>query len=159
MAYELDSTMIEFGTAIEDLDLNRAVAFLEDSEAENVDISAMWRQLAEVSIEHGRLWIAQRAYAGLRDIARVRYIAQTIEMAEDAAKQIGGDGTQHYTVRARLAMMKKQFKEAERVYLENGAVGEAIEMYVKVHKWETALDLAKATNYAGYENLKAKYYR
>lgn len=135
------------------------MAFLEDSEKESVDVSSMWKQLAEVAIDHSHLWIAQRAYAGLGDIARVRFVMQTIEMAEDAAKQIGGDGTQHYKVRARLALMKKQFKEAERIYLENGAVDEAIEMYVRVHKWETALDLAKATNYSEYENLKAKYYR
>lgn len=72
MAYELDSTMIEFGTAIEDLDLNRAVGFLEDSERDNVDVSAMWRQLAEVALEQNQLLIAQRAYAGLKDISRVK---------------------------------------------------------------------------------------
>ncbi|KAH7719862.1 hypothetical protein AAVH_12667 [Aphelenchoides avenae] len=80
-------------------------------------------------------------------------------MADDAAKQIGGDGTQHFKVRARLALIKKQFKEAERIYLENNALDEAIEMYQTIHKWESAIELAKATNYRDLENLKAKYYR
>ena len=30
----------------------------------------------------------------------------------------GGDGFQHYKVRARLAVFNKQFKEAESIYLE-----------------------------------------
>lgn len=151
--------MIEFGTAIEDLDLNRAVGFLEDSEKENIDVSSMWRQLAEVALEQGNLLIAQRAYAGLNDISRVKFLAETIEIADEASKQIGGDGSQHYKVRARMALMQKQFKEAERIYLENGLVEEAIEMYQKIHKWDKAIELAKATNYADLENLKSRYYR
>uniref|UniRef100_A0AC34RHS0 Uncharacterized protein n=1 Tax=Panagrolaimus sp. JU765 TaxID=591449 RepID=A0AC34RHS0_9BILA len=72
VAYELDSAMIEFETAIDDLDLARAVVFLEESERENVDVSAMWRQLAQIALEQGQLIIAQRAFAGLKDISRVK---------------------------------------------------------------------------------------
>jgi intraflagellar transport protein 172 len=72
VAYELDNTLIEFGTAMESLNLNRALIFLEQSESERVDVSAMWRQLATVAIQEGRLLIAQRCFAGLNDIARVR---------------------------------------------------------------------------------------
>ncbi|VDN19236.1 unnamed protein product [Cylicostephanus goldi] len=32
-------------------------------------------------------------------------------------------------------------------------------MYQTLHKWDEALELAKATNYGGYEQLKANYYR
>ena len=74
-----------------------------------------------------------------------RFVEETIQIAETAAKQIGGDGTQHYKVRARLALMRKNFKEAERIYLEQNSVQEVIEMYQKLHKWEEAIELAKAT--------------
>uniref|UniRef100_A0A7E4USX7 WD_REPEATS_REGION domain-containing protein n=1 Tax=Panagrellus redivivus TaxID=6233 RepID=A0A7E4USX7_PANRE len=158
VAYELDSAMIEFGTAIEDLDLSRAVVFLEESERENVDVSAMWRQLATVALEEGNLLIAQRAYAGLKDISRVKYLEETIRITEEAAKTIP-DGTQHYKVRARLAVMRKNFKEAERIYLEQNSVQEAIEMYQKLHRWEAAIELARATNYADLDKLQSQYYR
>lgn len=72
VAYELDSTMIEFGTAIDELDLERALVFLEQSERDRVEVSAMWRQLANVALDQGQLLIAQRCFAGLRDIARVK---------------------------------------------------------------------------------------
>lgn len=74
MAYELENRLIEFGTAIEDLDLNRALIFLEKSEEERVDVSSMWRQLATVALQEGRLLIAQRCFAGLNDIAKVRSV-------------------------------------------------------------------------------------
>ncbi|KAI6232370.1 Intraflagellar transport protein osm-1 [Aphelenchoides besseyi] len=134
VAYELDSMLIEFGTAIDDLDLNRALIFLEDSEKANVDVAAMWRQLAAVAIQEGRLLIAQRCFAGLNDIARVRFIAKTIEMADDAG---GADGLQDY----------------------RNAVDEALTMYQKLHKWNEALQLATATNYPDLEGLKSRYIR
>ena len=53
MAYELDNTMIEFGTALNELDLARAMVFLEQSEQRGIEVSAMWRRLAEVALEVG----------------------------------------------------------------------------------------------------------
>ncbi|KAI6244211.1 Intraflagellar transport protein osm-1 [Aphelenchoides fujianensis] len=158
VAYELDSTLIEFGTALEDLDLNRALIFLEESEKANVDVNTMWRQLATVAIQEGRLLIAQRCFAGLNDIARVRFIAKTIEMA-DESEAAGTGGMQNYKVRARVALMQKQIKEAERIYLDNNAIDESLEMYQKLHKWTEALQLATAMNYPDLEALKSKYIR
>lgn len=74
MAYELETRLIEFGTAIEDLDLTRALIFLEKSEQERIDVSSMWRQLATAALQEGRLLIAQRCFAGLNDVSRVRLV-------------------------------------------------------------------------------------
>ncbi|KAJ1353159.1 Intraflagellar transport protein osm-1 [Parelaphostrongylus tenuis] len=82
-----------------------------------------------------------------------------MELSELAAKESGGDGTQSYRVRARVAQLMRKFKEAEKIYLEQNAIEEAIEMYQTLHKWDEALELAKATNYSGYEQLRANYYR
>lgn len=41
--------------------------------------------------------------------------------------------------------MRKNFKLAEKIYLEQNSVQEAIEMYQKLHRWEEAIELAKAT--------------
>lgn len=41
-----------------------------------------------------------------------------MELAELAAKELGGDGTQSYKVRANVAQLRRRFKEAEKIYLE-----------------------------------------
>ncbi|KAK0403869.1 hypothetical protein QR680_017169 [Steinernema hermaphroditum] len=151
-AYQLDAKLIEFGTAIEDLDFPRAVSFLEHPERSG-DADSMWKHLAQVAIEHANLIVAQRCYAALNDIARV--MQKTVEIADAA----GEEGVAHYRVRARLEIMKKNFKEAECIYLENNGLDEAIEMYQSLHQWEEAINLATARNHPDLEKLKAKYYR
>lgn len=55
--------------------------------------------------------------------------------------------------------MARKFKEAERIFLEQNDIEAAIGMYTTLHKWDEALELAKATNYPGYEQLKTSYLR
>ena len=56
----------------------------------------------------------------------------------------GGDGTNHVKVRAKLAVLDKNFKMAESILLEQGYVDEAIEMYQDLHKWDEAIAVAQA---------------
>ncbi|RCN32794.1 tetratricopeptide repeat protein, partial [Ancylostoma caninum] len=119
----------------------------------------MWNKVAELALDQSNFFIAQRCFAALGDFARARAVFKIMELAELAAKELGGDGTQSYKVRASVAQLRRRFKEAEKIYLEQNAVEEAIEMYQALHKWDEALELAKATNYSGYEQLKASYYR
>ena len=56
----------------------------------------------------------------------------------------GGDGTNHVLVRAKLAVLDKNFKLAESILLEQGYVDEAIEMYQELHKWDEAIAVADA---------------
>uniref|UniRef100_A0A915BZY3 Intraflagellar transport protein osm-1 n=1 Tax=Parascaris univalens TaxID=6257 RepID=A0A915BZY3_PARUN len=157
VAYELDQTLIEFATALDNQEFGRAVDFLERRDDHDAD--ALWRQLAQVAVDQQQLLIAQRCYAALGDVSRVKMLADTIRIADEAAQTVGGDGRQYYKVRARLALMRKDFKEAERIYLEQSCLDEAIEMYQNIHKWEEALELARARNYPDFESLKARYYR
>uniref|UniRef100_A0A915D9T4 IFT80/172/WDR35 TPR domain-containing protein n=1 Tax=Ditylenchus dipsaci TaxID=166011 RepID=A0A915D9T4_9BILA len=119
----------------------------------------MWKRLANLAMEHSQLMVAQRCYASLNDYARVRFLQETIEKAEIAAQQNGGDGLDNFEVRARLSMANKQYKQAERIYLENNALHDAIEMHQKLNNWEAAIDLAQAMHYPELEVLKGKYYR
>ncbi|CAD5229200.1 unnamed protein product [Bursaphelenchus okinawaensis] len=151
VAYELDNTLIEFATAIENRDLNRALEFLENSERDRVDVSSMWRQMAAVALEEGNLLIAQRCYAGLNNIAKVRFIEDTMNMMTE--------NKDSYKVKARMALLRRDIRECEHIYLSNNATDEALEMYQKLHRWSAALDLAKATNYPDQESLKMKYQR
>ena len=56
----------------------------------------------------------------------------------------GGDGTNHVRVRAKLAVLDKNFKLAETILLEQGYVDEAIEMYQELHKWDEAIAVGQA---------------
>jgi intraflagellar transport protein 172 len=43
-----------------------------------------------------------------------------------------------------MAIMEKNFKLAESIYLEQNHIEEAMEMYQELHKWDDALALAEA---------------
>lgn len=89
--------MIEFGTALNNLDLNRAIIFLERCEQEQnnqkinnnnkfnnylidessnsvimYDLKPMWQRLATVALQNFELLIAQRCFAALNDLPKVR---------------------------------------------------------------------------------------
>ncbi len=87
-SYELDEGLIEFGTAIDDGDFNRAIAFLE-SLAMSSETEAMWRTLAKLSLEAKQLAIAERCYAALGDVARAKYLRETLDIGEAAAEAYG----------------------------------------------------------------------
>ncbi|CAJ0935299.1 unnamed protein product, partial [Mesorhabditis belari] len=119
----------------------------------------MWKRVAYMALDQGKFLVAQRCFAAIGDIPRVNFVRETIRIADEAAKTIGGDGTHFFKVRANIARMNKRFKEAEKIYLEQNDIEEAINMYKSLHKWEEALELARARNYPGYEQLKMNYHR
>ncbi|KAG6594097.1 intraflagellar transport protein 172, partial [Phytophthora cinnamomi] len=68
------------------------------------------------------------------------------------------NGLAHWKVRARLAVLKNDYRSAEHLLLAQGQVDEAIEMYQHLHKWEDAIRVAEAKNHAGCEQMKRSYY-
>lgn len=52
-----------------------------------------------------------RCFAALKDVSKMKSLQKINEMA-------AGDGYNHYKVRAKLAILDKQFKQAEGIYLE-----------------------------------------
>ncbi|KAK5969781.1 hypothetical protein GCK32_012196 [Trichostrongylus colubriformis] len=93
----------------------------------------MWNQVAQIALEQSNFFVAQRCFAALNDYPRARAAFRLAEMAEVAAREIGGDGTHHWKVRANAAQLMRKFKQAEKVFLEN--------------------------NYPNFDQLKANYYR
>lgn len=158
ISYTLDEGLIEFGTAIDDGDLERAVAFLETLEM-SAETEAMWKTLSKLAMEDRQLHIAERCYAALGDVAKARFMKETFRIADEVSKTTGGDGFNHYKVRARLAVMAKKFKEAESVFLEQNHVDEAMEMYQEMHMWEEAIEVAEAKMHPELENLRRNYYQ
>ena len=111
-SYELDEGLIEFGTAIDDGDFNRAITFLESLEMSS-ETEAMWRTLAKLSLESKQLQIAERCFAALGDVSKAKFLRETLNIGEAAADTYGGDGLETPDVWARLYILDKQFKPAE----------------------------------------------
>jgi intraflagellar transport protein 172 len=56
------------------------------------------------------------------------------KLRRQAAAETGGDGTDFFLVRARMAMLRKEWKQAEAVLLEQGRVSEAVAMYTDIYR-------------------------
>uniref|UniRef100_A0A8C2A4U9 Intraflagellar transport 172 n=1 Tax=Cyprinus carpio TaxID=7962 RepID=A0A8C2A4U9_CYPCA len=157
VSYTLDEGLIEFGTAIDDGDYYRATAFLETLEM-SAETEAMWKTLSKLSLEAQQLHIAERCFAALGDVSKARFLNETNKIADSVSREYGGDGTDHYQVKARLAMLDKNFKLAEMYYMEQNAVDEVMEMYQELHMWDECIAVAEAKGHPELDNLRRSYY-
>ncbi|KAJ8275180.1 hypothetical protein COCON_G00098050 [Conger conger] len=158
VSYTLDEGLIEFGTAIDDGDYCRASAFLETLEM-SVETEAMWKTLSRLSLEGRQLHIAERCFAALGDVSKARFLNETNKIADQVSKEYGGDGTEHYQVKARLAMLDKNYKLAEMHYMEQNAIDEAMEMYQQLHMWDDCIAIAEAKGHPELDALRRSYYQ
>ncbi|XP_072536228.1 intraflagellar transport protein 172 homolog isoform X2 [Salminus brasiliensis] len=157
VSYMLDEGLIEFGTAIDDGDYNRATAFLETLEM-SAETEAMWKSLSKLSLEARQLHIAERCFAALGDVSKARFLHETNKIADSFSKEYGDDGTDHYQVKARLAMLDKNYKMAETYYMEQNAIDEVMEMYQELHMWDDCIELAETKGHPELDNLRHSYY-
>ncbi|XP_029847708.3 intraflagellar transport protein 172 homolog [Ixodes scapularis] len=156
VGYPLNEGLIEFGTAITDGDFGRAVAYLESLELTE-ETETMWRTLGQMALEERLVAVAERCFSALGDVAKAQYLGDVMRLQEDASRETGGEGQNHYEVRARMAMLDKQFKLAENIYLEQNKVDEAMDMYRKLHKWDEMIQLAETKNHPNVEKLREDY--
>uniref|UniRef100_A0A0X3PJC6 Intraflagellar transport protein 172 homolog n=1 Tax=Schistocephalus solidus TaxID=70667 RepID=A0A0X3PJC6_SCHSO len=148
--HALDNGLIEFGTAMDDEDFERAVCFLDSLEL-NEETECMWKKLADRSLKSGNLLVAERSYAALGFVSKALYIAATRKMVEKDPEN------NEYKMHARILILEGRLKEAESVYLENNAVEEAIKMYTNLRKYEEALEVAEAKGWMDVEKLREEY--
>jgi len=73
LGYELDEGLVEFGTAVHDNDLARAVLFLEGL-GSRPEAEGMWQNLAGIAVAGQNLPVAARCYAALGNVARTFYL-------------------------------------------------------------------------------------
>ena len=158
-AYALDQSLIDFGSAMKNQNFERALSCLENLEL-TPETEAMWQTLsvAASTAERPHLQIAERCYAALGDICKTRYLHKVNTIAQYAKEKFGGDGTNYYMVRAKLAALGRRFKEAESVLLDQGQVDETLDMYQELHKWDEAIFVAEARNHEHASDLRSNYY-
>ena len=63
------------------------------------------------------------------------WLQEMMEIAREAAANIGGDGTQDYRVRAIVARMNKQYKAAEKIYMQ------MVKKLFFLNKWDDFMPL------------------
>uniref|UniRef100_A0A3B4Z6I6 Intraflagellar transport protein 172 homolog n=1 Tax=Stegastes partitus TaxID=144197 RepID=A0A3B4Z6I6_9TELE len=158
VTYTLDEGLIEFGTAVDDGDYDRATAFLETLEM-SPETEAMWKMLSKLALEARQLHIAERCFAALGDVSTVRFLHHTNQIADKVSQDMGGDGTSFYQVQAHMAMLDKNFKLAEMHYAEQNAIDEAIEMYQELHMWDDCIAVAEAKGHTELNSLRRNYYQ
>ncbi|KDO34175.1 hypothetical protein SPRG_01418 [Saprolegnia parasitica CBS 223.65] len=136
-SYQLDESLINFGTAIDDKQLLRAMAILEPLEL-TPETEAMWTQLSAEALKGNDHRIAERCVAALGDVCRCRYLRKVnkIDYMEQSKMS---EGMVHWRVRSKLALLKNDYRSAEHILLNQGQVEEAIEMYQLLQKWEDAI--------------------
>ncbi|XP_063720339.1 intraflagellar transport protein 172 homolog isoform X2 [Symsagittifera roscoffensis] len=170
--YLLDSDLIAFGAAVESGQLTAAMNYLENLDA-TPETAAHWRTLASLSLDQLRIPIAQRCYAELGDIAKARYLKKIVDLAHSRGLnqyEPEDPSLDHDTkmglmwrnlaerepeIRAKILMLKKDFFMAQNTFLENDMLDSAIEMFVKIGKWEQALQLASDRNHPQLDKLRA----
>ncbi|XP_060947369.1 intraflagellar transport protein 172 homolog [Limanda limanda] len=158
VSYTLDEGLIEFDTAVDDGDYDRARAFLETLEV-SPESEAMWRKLSRLALNARQLHIAERCFAALGDVSTLRFLHQTNQIADKVSSEMDGDGTLFYQVQANMAMLDKDFELAEGHYTEQNAVDEAIEMYQELHMWDDCIAVAKAKGHPELDTLRGNYYQ
>lgn len=79
---------MEFGTAVHDNDFGRAVLYLESLQDRSV-AEGMWQNLATIALAQNNLPVAERCYAALGDVSRTHFLRETVQIAQDYAKETG----------------------------------------------------------------------
>lgn len=154
--YELDEGLISFGSCLEREQYAKAVDLLEELPL-TPETEAMWRSLADATMEHYNLPVAERCYAVLGDVAKSRYLHKVNEMVQEHAAEMGGEGTHYYMAQAKMAMLAKQFQRAEAILLDNNELDEALAMYQELHKYDESIRLAERKNHPKVGHLKVTY--
>uniref|UniRef100_A0A3P8XGI6 IF140/IFT172/WDR19 TPR domain-containing protein n=1 Tax=Esox lucius TaxID=8010 RepID=A0A3P8XGI6_ESOLU len=88
-----------------------------------------------------------------------RFLNETNKIADQVSKESGGDGTEFYQVKARLAMLEKNYKLAEMYFMEQNAIDEVMEMYQELHMWDDCIAVAEAKGHPELDNLRRSYYQ
>eukprot|EP00658_Telonema_sp_P-2_P017711 TRINITY_DN16903_c0_g1_i3.p1 TRINITY_DN16903_c0_g1~~TRINITY_DN16903_c0_g1_i3.p1 ORF type:complete len:1394 (-),score=437.87 TRINITY_DN16903_c0_g1_i3:63-4244(-) len=157
VSYALDESLIAFGSAIDRKQFDRAVSLLEVLEL-TPETEAMWTTLSKVAMEAQKLHVAERCYAALGDVSKARYLHKVVSIQDYANENYDGQqGANHFMVRAKLAVLDKQFKRAESILLEQGQVETAMEMYQELHRWDEAIQVAEMKG-MDVEDMKRTYY-
>jgi len=99
----------------------------------------LWAALAAMALHARELTTAEIALASIDEVAKVHFITSLNELADDTVRA------------AELALFCKRPEEALGLLLQQGKVYRAIDMNIRLQRWEAALDLAQ--KHKGYVDV------
>ena len=126
-----------------------------DSMGNSSEAEAMWHNLAQIALKEHNLVLAERCSAALGNVATAHFLKETIEMAEKYKEK--HDSLESPEVWARLSILSGDLTTAENIYLEQGDMESALNMYKKLHKWDDALRLAEQRSYNKLAELQEEH--
>ncbi|XP_066261495.1 intraflagellar transport protein 172 homolog [Euwallacea similis] len=153
---ELDEGLVEFGTAVNDNDYSRAVLFLESME-KSAESDAMWHSLLSIAMKQQNLMLAERCFAAIGDVASAHFLQETIQLGQEDMESKQGNTSNSPQIWARLSLLCGDLNTAENIYLEQGDLDAAIDMYKKLHKWNDVLRLAEHRGHDQLDSLKKEH--
>ena len=149
--YTLDEALIEFGAALEYKGLDRAVEILEPLDL-TPETEANWKTVAKLALEQQNLYVAERCYAALGNIAKADYLRKI-------NKLVAQEGINNFRVQAKLMLLDKQFNKAEAILVQHDEIDEAMNMYQELHKWDEAIKIAERKNHPEVREFKENYFQ
>lgn len=156
--YPLDEALIEFGTACDDRNYEKAVDILDSLDV-NPEVDAMWKQLKELALVVGDLAIAKRCAAAIGDVALSRYLGDILTIKQKAEDEMGIRGMDYYLVRGKLSLLRKDLKGAEIDMLNQGKVDECIAMYQNYNKYDEAIRVAEQNRHPKAAEMRQSYFQ
>lgn len=114
----------------------------------------MWHNLALIALKDHNLALAERCASALGNVATAQYLNETLEISKNYKEKHNEDTTEPPEVWARLSILAGDLNTAENIYLEQGDIERALDMYKKLHKWDEALRLAEQRGYRKLKELK-----
>ena len=157
--YQLDESLIEFGTAVDDCNSMRAMDILAKLELTS-ESEAMWRQLLAITLKSNELHIAQRCAAAVGDVSMSRYLNKVnTEKVSIEADQHGEPADDHYSIRSKMSLLHKDLKMAEDELLVQGKVDACIEMYQRLYKYSDAIRVAEQNRHPATAEMSQEYYQ
>lgn len=135
-----------------DCNFGRAVQFLEGL-GDEPTAKAMWHNLAMIALEKQNLRVAQRCFAALGNVSKAFYLSEMINAAEEYERKLS-PGKICPEVKAKFALLESDIKTAEKIYLENGDIKTAINMYRKLNMWDELINLAERRKHPELQELK-----
>lgn len=151
VSYALDENMISLDACLEVGDLRGAAGILAPQPL-TPDTEARWQQLADRALDSLDLAVAEQCYAAIGDISRAAFVRGLVDLA---AQSGGADSA---AVRARLAVLRKQWHVAEGLMLQQGQVEEVIRLETGVTTQEPltpGAHLVSAGRLAGFDTISA----
>jgi intraflagellar transport protein 172 len=157
--YPLDESLISFGAAMDDESYERAVDILDNLEV-TPEVEAMWKKLSSCALRSSDLRIAQRCAAALGDVAMSRFLGEVKDIKTKAEIDMGSDrGSEHYLVRAKLALLQKDLQSAENELINQGQIDECIDMYQKLFKHEEAIRVAEQGRHPDAVEMRQSHFQ